>query len=279
MKNRELEDGIHTKLSRDDDYGGYLQLDQLLNAQHPLSDPPHHDEMLFIIQHQVAELWIKLIIHETRRAIELFNRDELAPAVKTLSRMRHIQSQMYAMWGVLDTLTPAEYSEFRHVFGNASGFQSAQYRLLEFMLGNKHRSSLKVYEHLPDWHRQLVDALNSPSLYDAFLIHLKRAGLPIPDSVVDRDFSEMRDEDPDVVAALADIYEDTSKHWVYYEICEAFMDINNNFQFWRFHHLKTVERIIGHKAGTGGSSGVEFLKKAIDWDFYPELIKVRTEMA
>ncbi len=279
MKNRELEDSIHTKLSRDDDYGGYLQLDKLLNAQHPLSDPPHHDEMLFIIQHQVAELWIKLIIHETRRAIDLFSRDELAPAVKTLSRVRHIQSQMYAMWGVLDTLTPAEYAEFRHVFGNASGFQSAQYRLLEFMLGNKHRSSLKVYEHLPDWHAQLVDALNSPSLYDAFLIHLARAGLPIPDSVVDRDFSEMRDEDPGVVAALAGIYEDTSKHWIYYEICEAFMDINNNFQFWRYHHLKTVERIIGHKAGTGGSSGVDFLKKAIDWDFYPELIRVRTEMA
>ena len=278
MKNRELEDGIHTKLSRDDDYGGYLQLDKLLNAQHPLSDPPHHDEMLFIIQHQVAELWIKLIIHETRRAIALFDNDELAPAVKALARVRHIQSQIYGMWGVLDTLTPAEYAEFRHVFGNASGFQSPQYRLLEFMLGNKHRSSLRVYEHLPDWHAQLVDALNSPSLYDAFLRHLRRAGLGIPESVTDRDFSEMRDENPDVVAVLAGIYRDTSEHWIYYEICEAFMDINNNFQFWRYHHLKTVERIIGHKAGTGGSSGVAFLKKAIEWDFYPELIRVRTEM-
>ncbi len=278
MKKRELEASIHTRLSRDDDYGGYLQLDKLLSAQQPLSDPPHHDEMLFIVQHQVAELWMKLVIHEIARAIEFFDNDNVAPAIKNLSRVRQVQSQLYGMWGVLDTLTPAEYAEFRHVFGTASGFQSPQYRLLEFTLGNKSRSSLKVYAHLPDWHERLNTALHSPSLYDAFLQHLARAGHAIPEQVVDRDFSKTRDEDSDVVAALKTIYEDTDKHWIYYEICEALMDINNNFQFWRYHHLKTVERIIGHKTGSGGSSGVSFLKKAIDWDFYPELIRVRTEM-
>lgn len=278
MKRRKLEASIHTKLSRDDDYGGYLQLDKLLSAQAPLSDPPHHDEMLFIIQHQVAELWIKLVIHEIRGAIRFLNADKPKPAVKNLARVRHIQGQLYNMWGVLDTLTPAEYSEFRHVFGSASGFQSPQYRLLEFILGNKSRSSLKVYAHLPDWHEELTSALTGPSLYDTFLMHLARDGMDIPESVLDRDFSRERDSDPRVVAVLNTIYSDTETHWIHYELCEALMDINNNFQFWRFHHLKTVERIIGHKPGSGGSSGVTFLRKAIEWDFYPELIEVRTQM-
>lgn len=278
MKRRKLEASIHTKLSRDDDYGGYLQLDKLLSAQLPLSDPPHHDEMLFIIQHQVAELWIKLVIHEIRGAIRFLNADKPKPAVKNLARVRHIQGQLYNMWGVLDTLTPAEYSEFRHVFGSASGFQSPQYRLLEFILGNKSRSSLKVYAHLPDWHEELTSALTGPSLYDTFLMHLARDGMDIPESVLDRDFSRERDSDPRVVAVLNTIYSDTETHWIHYELCEALMDINNNFQFWRFHHLKTVERIIGHKPGSGGSSGVTFLRKAIEWDFYPELIEVRTQM-
>ncbi|MEM9207681.1 MAG: tryptophan 2,3-dioxygenase family protein [Pseudomonadota bacterium] len=278
MKKRELESSIHTKLSRDDDYCGYLQLDKLLSAQQPLSDPPHHDEMLFIVQHQVAELWMKLMIHEIDRAIGYFAEDEVAPAIKNLARVRKVQSQLYGMWSVLDTLTPAEYTEFRDVFGTASGFQSPQYRLLEYTLGNKSRSSLKVYAHLPDWHERLFTALRSPGLYDAFLQHLARAGHSIPAHAIERDFSQMRDADAEIVATLARIYDDREKHWAHYEICEALMDINNNFQFWRYHHLKTVERIIGHKAGSGGSSGVGFLKKAIDWDFYPELIRVRTDM-
>ncbi len=278
MKRRKLESGIHTKLSRDDDYGGYLHLDKLLSAQAPLSDPPHHDEMLFIIQHQVAELWIKLVIHEIRGAMRFLDADKPKPAVKNLARVRHIQGQLYNMWGVLDTLTPAEYSEFRHVFGSASGFQSPQYRLLEFILGNKSRSSLKVYAHLPDWHDELTAALNGPSLYDTFLMHLARDGMDIPKTVINRDFSQERESDPRVVAVLTAIYADTETHWIHYELCEALMDMNNNFQFWRFHHLKTVERIIGHKPGSGGSSGVKFLRKAIEWDFYPELIRVRTEM-
>ncbi len=278
MNKRELEKAIHTKLSRDDDYTAYLQLDALLDAQKPLGDPPHHDEMLFIIQHQVAELWIKLLIHEVARAIDYLRADRLSQAVKNLSRVRHIQSQLYGQWKVLDTLTPSEYSEFRHVFGKASGLQSPQYRILEFMLGNKNRSTLAVYEHQAEWHVRLVTALEAPSLYEEFLRYLARMALPVPASALERDFSAMRDEDDDVVAVLRTIYEDRDKYWVEYEMCEALMDIANNFHFWRFHHLKTVERIIGHKRGTGGSSGVSFLKKAIEIEFFPELIRVRTEL-
>ncbi len=278
MKKRELETSIHTNLNRDDDYTGYLQLDKLLDAQHGLSDPQHHDEMLFIVQHQVAELWIKLLIHEVGGAISHMRADELQPAVKNLARVRHIQNQLYNQWKVLDTLTPSEYGQFRHVFGKASGFQSAQYRILEFKLGNKSRAMLAVYEHQPEWHAQLVDALESPSLYEEFLTHLSRIGMPVPEKAINRDFSHMRGEDDDVVAVLKLIYNDPNEHWVRYETCEALMDISNNFHFWRFHHMKTVERIIGHKRGSGGSSGVSFLKKALDTEFFPELIRVRTEI-
>jgi tryptophan 2,3-dioxygenase len=275
---RKLEKSIHTKLSRDDDYAAYLQLDALLGAQKPLSDPPHHDEMLFIIQHQVAELWIKLLLHEIRRAIHWLREDALPPALKNLGRARQVQSQLYNQWKVLDTLTPSEYAEFRHVFGKASGFQSAQYRLLEFILGNKSRASLVVYEHQPEWHAALVETLRAPSLYDELLLHLARIGLPVPGSALDRDFSVMREEDDAVVAVLRTIYEDRRSYWQQYEMCEALMDIESNVQFWRFHHLKTVERIIGHKRGTGGSSGVPFLKKALDIGLFPELMRVRTEI-
>ena len=278
MKKRKLEKSIHSDLSRDDDYTGYLGLDQLLSSQHPLSDPPHHDEMLFIIQHQVAELWIKLIIHEIRGAIGLLRADELRQAVKNLARVRHVQNQLYNMWKVLDTLTPSEYAEFRHVFGRASGFQSAQYRILEFSLGNKSRKMMQYFRHQPEWHARLEQALHAPSLYEEFLMHLARQGMPVPARVLDRDFSTMREEDEDVVTVLRSIYENPSRHWDRYETCEALMDIANNFQFWRFHHLKTVERIIGHKPGTGGSSGVSFLKKALDMEFFPELLRVRTEI-
>ena len=278
MNKRELEQSIYTDLSRDDDYTGYLQLDKLLSAQRPLSDPAHHDEMLFIIQHQVAELWIKLTIHEIGGAIRHMRNDRLAPAVKNLARVRHIQNQMYNQWKVLDTLTPSEYAEFRHVFGKASGFQSAQYRILEFLLGNKSRSTLSVHKHQPEWYARLLVALESPSLYDEFLMHLARHGMSIPERVLDRDFSKVRDENSEVVATLGEIYGDRSLHWERYEACEALVDIGNNFQFWRFHHMKTVERIIGHQRGTGGSSGVPFLKKALDIEFFPELLRVRTEI-
>ena len=278
MATRKIEKSIHTKLSRDDDYTAYLQLDTLLSAQNPLSDPVHHDEMLFIIQHQVAGLWMKLLLHEIRRAIHWMRQDALSPALKNLGRARQVQSQLYNQWKVLDTLTPSEYVEFRHVFGKASGFQSAQYRLLEFILGNKSRSMLAVYEHQPEWHSRLVEALEAPSLYDELLMHLDRIGLPIPDSAVRRDFSTIRDEDDAVVAVLRTVYEDRRSYWQQYEMCEALMDMESNVQFWRFHHLKTVERIIGFKRGTGGSSGVPFLKKALDVEFFPELLRVRTEI-
>ena len=278
MKKRQLEKTIHTDLSRDDDYTGYLRLDQLLSAQVPLSDPPHHDETLFIIQHQVAELWIKLVIHEIGGAIRYMQQDRLPEAVKNLARVRQIQSQLYNQWQVLDTLTPSEYAEFRHVFGKASGFQSAQYRILEFVLGNKSRRMMPYYEHQPEWYARLEEALNSPSLYDEFLMHLARRGMPVPEQVLDRDFSQQREDDDNVVAVLRSIYENRSEYWSRYETCEALMDIANNFQFWRFHHMKTVERIIGHKPGSGGSSGVTFLKKALEITFFPELLRVRTEI-
>jgi len=278
MKKRKLEKSVYTDLSRDDDYTCYLQLDKLLDAQLPLSSPEHHDEMLFIIQHQVAELWIKLLIHEVGGAIAHMRKDELRQAVKNLARVRHIQSQLYNQWKVLDTLTPSEYAEFRHVFGKASGLQSAQYRILEFILGNKSHSTMAVYEHQPEWHAKLVLAMAAPSLYEEFLMYLARRGMPVPQHAIDRDFSETRDEDDQVVAVLKTIYENRSTHWSRYEACEALMDIANNFQFWRFHHMKTVERIIGYKKGSGGSSGVTFLKKALDIEFFPELLRVRTEI-
>jgi tryptophan 2,3-dioxygenase len=278
MKKRKLEKSIHTDLTRDDDYTGYLHLDRLLDSQIPLSDPPHHDEMLFIIQHQVAELWIKLVIHEIGAAIQYLRNDELPQAVKNLARVRHVQNQLYNQWQVLDTLTPVEYSEFRHVFGKASGFQSAQYRILEFVLGNKNAATMAVYRQQPDWYARLELALNSPSLYEEYLLHLQRCGMAIPQQSVDRDFSDARGEDEAVIAVLKVIYENRTDYWSQYEMCEALMDIANNFQFWRFHHMKTVERIIGHKPGSGGSSGVSFLKKALDFEFFPDLIRVRTEI-
>lgn len=278
MTRRKLEAGIHTDLNRDNDYTAYLALDVLLEAQKPLSDPPHHDEMLFIIQHQITELWIKLVIHEIEGASNRIRDDDLPPAVKNLARVKHIQTQMFNQWMVLDTLTPSEYAQFRHVFGKASGFQSPQYRLLEFLLGNKSATLLTVYEHQPVWHERLVNALDAPSVYEEFLAYLARAGMAVPKSALDRDFSTVREDDDGVVAVLKQIYDEPRKHWANYEMCEALMDVANNFQFWRFHHMKTVERIIGHKRGTGGSSGVPFLKKALESEFFPELIRVRTEI-
>ncbi len=276
MKKRTLESSIYTDVDRDSDYTAYLQLDALLNAQHPLSNPPHHDEMLFIIQHQVTELWIKLIIHEVEAAMRCIRADDIPPAVKHLARVKHIQNQIYNQWTVLDTLTPSEYAQFRHVFGKASGFQSPQYRLLEFLLGNKSRTYMSVYEKQTEWLQRLQTALDAPGLFDEFLFYLARNGYPIPQNVVERDFSRMRDDNVEVVAVLKAIYEDPREHWANYEMCEALMDVANNFQFWRYHHMKTVERIIGHKRGSGGSSGVAFLKKALDAEFFPELITVRT---
>ena len=279
MATDDWDSAFHTDLDPREDYAGYLRLDRLLAAQRPLSDPPHHDEMLFVIQHQVAELWFKLTIHELEAAMAAIRGDDLARAAKILARVKQVQHQLYSQWDVLDTLTPSEYAEFRHVFGQASGFQSPQYRLVEFMLGNKDPARIKVFARHEEWHRRLRAALEAPSIFDEFLRHLARIGLPVPRDAVERDFTEPREPDDRVVAALSAIYTQPERYWQAYELAEALMDVSNNFQFWRYHHLKTVERIIGHKRGSGGTSGVSFLKRALDYDFFPELIRVRTELA
>ena len=275
---RELEQGIHTDLKGRLTYSGYLCLEQLLSAQKPLSKPVHHDEMLFIIQHQTSELWIKLLLHELEAAIHHVQHDELEPCFKILARVKQIQMQLFNQWAVLETLTPTEYAEFRGVLGTASGFQSVQYRALEFMLGNKSAELLRVYAYDPRAHAWLESLLKRPSLYDEFLRYLARRGLPVPQERIERDWSESYERHPGIVAVFKNIYENTEKWWDAYEMCEKLVDVEEYFQLWRFRHMKTVERIIGHKQGTGGSSGVAFLRKALDLTFFPELIDVRTEI-
>jgi tryptophan 2,3-dioxygenase len=278
MPRREMEEGIHRDLRDRMTYAGYLGLDQILSAQRPLSEPQHHDEMLFIVQHQVTELWMKLVIHELEAAMASIRADELEPCFKVLARIKQVQQQLFHQWGVLETLTPAEYARFRHVFGHASGFQSVQFRLLEFLLGNKDASYLAVFEHDPAAVARLRAVLQAPSIYDEFLRLLARRGLPVPPERVERDWAEPCDSHPGVVAVFKTIYEDTHRHWDAYDMCEKLVDVEVNFQLWRFRHLKTVERIIGYKRGTGGSSGITFLRKAIDIRLFPELIDVRTEI-
>jgi tryptophan 2,3-dioxygenase len=275
---RELEQGIQTDLRGRLTYAGYLCLEQVLSAQKPLSKPMHHDEMLFIIQHQTSELWIKLTLHELEAAIRHIQHDQLEPCFKILSRVKHIQMQLFNQWAVLETLTPSEYSEFRDLLGSASGFQSVQYRALEFVLGNKSAEIMKVYEYDPKAHAYLENLLRRPSLYDEFLRYLARRGLPVPKEKVERDWSEAYERDAGVTAVFKTIYESTDTWWDAYEMCEKLVDVEEYFQLWRFRHMKTVERIIGHKQGTGGSSGVKFLRTALDLTFFPELIDVRTEI-
>lgn len=277
MSNRRaLEEGITTDLTERLSYGGYLQLDRLLSAQSPLSSPPHHDEMLFIIQHQTSELWMKLVIHELLAAIRELRADDLGPCLKILARVKHIQRQLFEQWAVLETLTPSEYMAFRHVLGPASGFQSVQYRLIEFLLGNKNADMLGVFAHDMENRERLAAALSAPSLYDEFLMHLHRAGHAIPERCLKRDFSEPHERVPELIPILKTIYESPDDHWSAYHLCEQLVDVEESFQLWRFRHMKTVERIIGYRRGTGGSSGVAFLRKALDLTFFPELLEVRT---
>ena len=276
MMKREIEDGIYRDLRTTRTYAEYLGLNQILAAQQPLSDPEHHDELLFIIQHQTAELWFKLIIHELRAAITHLREDDLRPCFKILARVKQVQQQLFNQWSVLETLTPSEYAQFRHVLGHASGFQSAQFREVEFLLGNKDASYLSVFEHDRILHERLARTLKAPSIYDEFLCYLGRAGHPIPQDCLQRDWSEPYEQHADVVMVFKAIYEDTAAHWEAYDMCEKLVDVEENFQLWRFRHLKTVERIIGFKRGTGGSSGVAFLRRALDFRLFPELIEVRT---
>ena len=272
---RPLEDGIERDL-RGLNYGSYLRLDQWLSAQLPLSD--RHDEMLFIIQHQTTELWMKLVIHELRSAMALVGADELAPALKRLARIKHVQKQMTDQWSVLATLTPSEYAQFRHLLGKSSGFQSAQYRLLEFLLGNKNAAMIAVFEHDPAARDELRQALCAPSLYDEFLLFLSRRGYPIPAELLERDWTQPHTLNQELVHVFAAVYEKPEQQWDVYETCEELVDIEDTFQTWRFRHLKTVERIIGYKKGTGGSSGVAFLQRALSLTFFPELFAVRTDI-
>ena len=280
MNTRELEPGIVTDLRDRLTYGGYLRLDRLLAAQEPLSGAPggpaRHDEMLFIIQHQVSELWMKLMIHELEAAVAHVRTDALEPNFKILARVKLIQKQLFEQWAVLETLTPSEYEGFRPALGTSSGFQSAQYRAIEFLLGNKQAAMLDVFRHDPAIFGELERLLHAPSLYDEFLRHLARRGLPVPRECLDRDFTQPYVRHPDLVPVFRTIYGDPQTWWAAYDMCEKLVDIEESFQLWRFRHMKTVERIIGHQTGTGGSSGVSFLKRALDHAFFPELIDVRT---
>jgi tryptophan 2,3-dioxygenase len=273
---RDFEPTLHTDLRDEMTYSGYLGLDTLLSSQHPRSD--HHDEMLFIIIHQTTELWFKLIIHELSGVLDHIARDELESAFKILARVKHIFSQLIDQWSVLATLTPSEYVQFRHVLGRASGFQSVQYRTVEFMLGNKDGRMMKVHAHDPAAAAQLQAALDAPSIYDAFLAHLARRGLPVPQEVLERDITTHHEKHPGVTAVFKSIYSGTAANWDAYEMCEKLVDLEEQIALWRFRHLKVVMRVIGFKTGTGGSSGANFLRQMIDHEFFPELWAVRTEL-
>ena len=275
---RPLEAGIVLDLKDRLTYAGYLCLDQLLAAQQPLSQPVHHDEMLFVIQHQTSELWMKLMIHELTGAIGHLRADQLSPCFKILARVKQIQMQLFNQWAVLETLTPTEYLQFRSVLGNASGFQSAQYRTIEFLLGNKHAGSIEAHRHAASTYAALKAVLDAPSLYDEFLAYLARHGFEIPADLIQRDFSKPHQRDARLLPAFKEIYENPHQHWAAYEMCEKLVDVEEYFQLWRFRHMKTVERIIGFRRGTGGSSGVGFLQKALELTFFPELLDVRTEL-
>ena len=260
---RALEDGIVTDLKDRMTYGSYLDLDRLLGAQHPVSRPEHHDEMLFIIQHQTTELWLKLVLHELGTARDRLAEDDLRSALKHIARVKHIQEVLTQQWSVLATLTPTEYAQFRGDLGNSSGFQSVQYRAVEFALGNKNEKMLGVFRDHPDNLALLTAEWERPTLYDEFLRYVARRGLPVPQEILDRDVRHPYREHPELVAAIRAIYENPHEYWDLYEACEELVDVEDNFQFWRFRHLRTVTRTIGMKVGTGGSSGVDFLQRAL----------------
>jgi tryptophan 2,3-dioxygenase len=275
---RQIEESVRTDLRGAMTYAGYLDLDHLLSAQHPRSRPEHHDELLFIVQHQTSELWLKLVLHELQAARRYLADDDVAPALKCLARVKNIQRTLTEQWSVLATLTPHEYAQFRGALGNASGFQSHQYRAVEFVLGNKNAAMLAVFDGEPAARRLLTDLLESSTLYDEFLRLLARRGLAVPRQVLERDVREPWVFCPELVPVFRDIYEAAEENWSLYEACESLVDVEDNFQLWRFRHLRTVQRTIGFKTGTGGSSGVGFLRRALDLTFFPELYAVRTEI-
>lgn len=270
------DEDVHWDLTGALSYAKYLNLDTLLDAQHPLSC--QHDEMLFIVIHQVSELWMKLCLHELTATIDCIRRDDLGPTFKMLTRVSTVQEQLLHSWNVLATLTPYDYSAFRNTLGRSSGFQSEQYRLLEFLIGNKNAEMIEVFRSDPPAHEMLERALKSPSLYDEVLRLLSRRGLAIPSQAIDRDFSQPYVPSKQVAAAWLSVYHNSVKEWDLYELAERLVDLDYKFQLWRFAHVKTVERIIGHKRGTGGTSGVSYLNKALELKFFPELWSIRTSM-
>ena len=268
--------GYITELAAETSYGGYLELARLLSAQRPRSS--HHDEMLFIIQHQTSELWMKLLLHELAAAIEHVKADRLAPCFKILARVKQVQRQLFEQWAVLETLTPSEYAQFRNVLGPASGLQSHQFRAIEFMLGNKNAQLVELQRHDEPTFQYLRNLLGSPSLYDEFLRYPARRGMPVPAERVERDWTAPYQRHPGVTAVFKTVYENTERHWAEYDMCEKLVDVEENFVLWRFRHVKTVERIIGFKKGTGGTAGVPFLRRTLELSLFPELIDVRTEI-
>jgi tryptophan 2,3-dioxygenase len=269
-------EGVHWDLGTSQSYGDYLQLARLLSAQQPLSS--EHDEMMFIIVHQVSELWIRLFLHELEFVQRCVVKDDLDPSFKALQRISKVQAQLFGAWEILATMTPSDYTLFRNQLGRSSGFQSVQYRLLEFGLGNKNADMIRVHQRNADDYARLERALHAPSLYDEVLRLLSRRGYGVPQELLDRDFSQPYLASKAVTGAWLGVYHNSDKDWDLYELAEGLVDLDHRFQLWRFQHMKTVERIIGHKPGTGGTSGVSYLAKALELRFFPELWQARTSL-
>jgi len=270
------DDGAEMSFDGRMSYGDYLHLEKVLNAQHLRTDA--HDEMLFIIQHQASELWMKLAIHEVSAARDAIAADALRPAFKMLSRVARIFEQLNSAWDVLRTMTPSEYTRFRDQLGQSSGFQSYQYRLIEYVLGNRNTAMLRTHEHDPATHDLLTSELLKPSLYDETLKLLARRGLPVPSEILARDFGQTHSPDQGVIAVWKTVYTSPETYWDIYELAEKLVDFEDYFRRWRFNHVTTVERIIGFKRGTGGTSGVAYLRRMLEVELFPELWHVRTEL-
>ncbi|MYM98219.1 tryptophan 2,3-dioxygenase [Duganella vulcania] len=268
--------GAQMDFSNSMSYGDYLGLDQILTAQHPLS--PNHNEMLFIIQHQTSELWMKLMLHEMHAVRSHLQSDDLAPAFKMLARVARIMDQLVHAWDVLATMTPPEYTAIRPYLGASSGFQSYQYREIEFILGNKNAALLNVHTTAPAAFAVLDKALREPSVYDEAIKLLARNGLPVAAERLNADWTQPTVADESVKNAWLEVYRDPSRHWALYELAEKLVDLETAFRFWRFRHVTTVERIIGFKTGTGGTAGVSYLRKMLDVVLFPELFALRTAL-
>lgn len=273
---REMEDSIHTDFNNDMSYGDYLCLEQILSAQHPQSEV--HDEMLFIIIHQTSELWLKLAGNELDTMIHNVQQGDFSHAFKVISRVKQILNQLTQSWNILSTLTPVDYLKFRDALGRSSGFQSYGYRKIEFLLGNKNADLIQVHESNAQIHSELQGILERPSLYDEVIRVLHKQGLAIDDNALNRDFTQPYQANESVLNAWLNVYRNADEHFELYELAEKLIDIEDAFQQWRFKHMYAVQRIIGNKMGTGGSSGVSFLKKALDISFFPELFELRTHL-